>query len=108
MSRLEAEISTLRAELQQSRDRCQLAEQDAYVLRKLKEKHGEPEELAAALKVSEEQNKQIRDNLKNETKVKMDLFSELGALKRELGNRMGEFVVRCRFLFLLKQSKRSS
>ena len=45
------------------------------------------------LKQSEEQNKQTRDNLKNETKVKMDLFQELGALKRELSNRMGEIII---------------
>ena len=50
--KLEAEIKTLRQELQMLRDRCDAAEREVYVLRQYKETHGDPELLVNALKVS--------------------------------------------------------
>ena len=49
--KLEAEIKTLRQELQMARDRCEAAEREVYILRQYKETHGDPELLVNALKV---------------------------------------------------------
>jgi len=51
VAKLESEIKTLRQELQMSRDRCEAAEREVYVLRQYKETHGDPEVLVNALKV---------------------------------------------------------
>ena len=71
VSKLDAEIKTLRAELQCSRERCQMAEQDAYMLRKRLEQCGDPEVLQARLDVLKEKNRQIENSLSSETKLKM-------------------------------------
>jgi len=84
VSKLDAEIQTLRAELQSNRERCQMAEQDAYMLRKRLEQCGDPEVLQARLDVLKEKNRQIENSLSSETKLKMDLFSALGEAKREI------------------------
>jgi len=84
VSKLDAEIKTLRAELQSNRERCQMAEQDAYMLRKRLEQCGDPEVLQARLDVFKEKNRQIENSLSAETKLKMDLFSALGEAKREI------------------------
>ena len=52
VAKLEAEIKTLRQELQMARDRCDAAEREVYVLRQYKETHGDPEMLVNALKVN--------------------------------------------------------
>jgi predicted nucleic acid-binding Zn-ribbon protein len=52
VAKLEAEIKTLRQELQMARDRCDAAEREVYILRQYKETHGDPEMLVNALKVS--------------------------------------------------------
>lgn len=84
VSKLDAEIKTLRAELQSSRERCQMAEQDAYMLRNRVEQCGDPEVLQARLDHVKEKNRQIENSLSSETKLKMDLFSALGEAKREI------------------------
>merc|ERR1719384_1594790 len=84
VSKLDAEIKTLRAELQSSRERCQMAEQDAYMLRNRVEQCGDPEFLQARLDHLKEKNRQIENSLSSETKLKMDLFSALGEAKREI------------------------
>ena len=84
VSKLDAEIKTLRAELQSSRERCQMAEQDAYMLRNRVEQCGDPEVLQARLDHLKEKNRQIENSLSSETKLKMDLFSALGEAKREI------------------------
>ena len=52
VAKLEAEIKTLRQELQMARDRCDAAEREVYVLCQYKETHGDPERLGNMLKVS--------------------------------------------------------
>ena len=84
VSKLDAEIKSCRAELQSSRERCQMAEQDAYMLRKRLEQCGDPEVLQARLDVLKEKNRQIENSLSSETKLKMDLFSALGEAKRDI------------------------
>ena len=84
VSKLDAEIKTMKAELQSSRERCQVAEQDAYMLRKRLEQSGDPDVLVARLEVMKEKNRQIENSLSSETKLKMDLFSALGEAKREI------------------------
>lgn len=91
VSKLDAEIKTLRAELQSSRERCQMAEQDAYMLRKRLEQCGDPEVLQARLDVLKEKNRQIENSLSSETKLKMDLFSALGEAKREISIKTCKF-----------------
>ncbi len=87
VAKLEAEIKTLRAELERARDRCEGAEREAYQLRSYKEVHGDPEVLVNALKGVQEKNRQLEMKLSEETKVKMDLFMALSEAKREIGNR---------------------
>ena len=84
VSKLDAEIKSCRAELQSSRERCQMAEQDAYMLRKRLEQCGDPEVLQARLDVLKEKNRQIENSLSSESKLKMDLFSALGEAKRDI------------------------
>ncbi len=91
--KLEADIKSLRAELQTVRERCSSAEQEAYMLRKYKETHGDPEVLVAALKATQEKKNQLEQSLSAETKLKMDLFSALGEAKRDLGIQIGERAV---------------
>jgi len=82
--RIEAEIKTLRSELQGARERYTAAEQEVYVLRKYKETHGDPEVLVTALKATQEKKDLLEQSLSAETKVKMDLFSALGEAKRDI------------------------
>lgn len=82
--RIEAEIKTLRSELQGARERYAAAEQEVYLLRKYKETHGDPEVLVTALKATQEKKDLLEQSLSSETKVKMDLFSALGEAKREV------------------------
>ena len=91
VSKLDAEIKTLRAELQSSRERCQMAEQDAYMLRNRVEQCGDPEVLQARLDHLKEKNRQIENSLSSETKLKMDLFSALGEAKREISIKTCKF-----------------
>ena len=95
VSKLDAEIKTLRAELQSNRERCQMAEQDAYMLRKRLEQCGDPEVLQARLDVFKEKNRQIENSLSAETKLKMDLFSALGEAKREISIKSCKFIIIC-------------
>lgn len=84
VAKLEAEIKTLRQELQMSRDRCEAAEREVFILRQYKDTHGDPELLVNHLKATQEKNSQLEKSLSSETKLKMDLFSALGDARREL------------------------
>lgn len=97
--KLEAEIKTLRSELQVSRERCHQAETEAFNMRKYTETHGDPEVLVKALKAMQETNNQKEQLLSAETKLKMDLFSALGEAKRELSIKQGKSGSFCFILF---------
>lgn len=84
VAKLEAEIKTLRVELERARDRGEAAEREAYQLRSYKDTHGDPEVLLNALKGVQQKSTQLAEKLSEETKLKMDLFSALGEAKREL------------------------
>lgn len=103
VSKLDAEIKTLRAELQSNRERCQMAEQDAYMLRKRLEQCGDPEVLQARLDVLKEKNRQIENSLSSETKLKMDLFSALGDAKREISIKTYDLQTRDHEISTLRQ-----
>lgn len=87
VAKLEAEIKTLRHELDRSRSISEAAEREAYQLRSYKEIHGDPEVLVGHLKNVQEKNRQLEMKLSEETKLKMDLFSALGEAKREISIR---------------------
>ena len=84
IAKLEAEIKTLRSELERSRDRCEVAEREADYLRSYKELHGDPELLSNVLKNVQDKNHNLEAKLSEETKLKLDLFSELGKANREI------------------------
>ena len=90
VAKLEAEIKTLRGELERARDRGEAAEREAYQLRSYKETHGDPEVLYNALKGVQQKNTQLAEKLSEETKLKMDLFSALGEAKREISIKHGK------------------
>ncbi len=89
VAKLEAEIKTLRGELERARDRGEAAERELYNMKIYKESHGDPEVLANALDTLKGKNMQLEAKLSDETKLKMDLFSALGEAKREISIRDG-------------------
>lgn len=91
VAKLEAEIKTLRVELERARDRGEAAEREAYQLRSYKDTHGDPEVLLNALKGVQQKSTQLAEKLSEETKLKMDLFSALGEAKRELSIKHGKY-----------------
>jgi len=82
IAKLEAEIAKLKDELARSEQRANSVEEEIKGLRK--NTHGDPEKLKVALTQAQEQQEQLEKTLSCETKVKMDLFSALGAAKRQL------------------------
>jgi len=92
IAKLEAEIKTLRSELERSRDRCEAAEREADYLRSYKELHGDPELLSNVLKNVQEKNHNLEAKLSEETKLKLDLFSELGKANREISIKEGHLM----------------
>lgn len=90
VAKLEAEIKTLRGELERARDRGEAAEREAYQLRSYKDTHGDPEVLLNALKGVQQKSTQLAEKLSEETKLKMDLFSALGEAKREISIKHGK------------------
>ena len=89
IAKLEAEIKTLRSELERSRDRCEAAEREADYFRSYKELHGDPELLSNVLKNVRDKNHNLESKLSEETKLKLDLFSELGKANREISIKEG-------------------
>lgn len=82
ISKLENEISLLKDELARSEQRAESAEEEIKVLKK--NSSGNPEKLKVALNLAQDQQNKLEKTLSSETKVKMDLFSALGAAKRQL------------------------
>ena len=58
--------------------------------------NGECEKLRMALNMAQDQQNKLEKTLSSETKVKMDLFSALGAAKRQLQ------ISESKFFFILK------
>jgi len=81
IAKLEAEIARLKDELARTEQRTQSAEEEIKGLRR---NNQDPEKLKAALDAATETRSQLEKKLSSETKVKMDLFSALGAAKRQL------------------------
>ena len=92
IAKLEAEIKTLRSELERSRDRCEVAEREADYFRSYKELHGDPELLSNVLKNVQDKNHNLEAKLSEETKLKLDLFSELGKANREISIKEGHLM----------------
>jgi len=84
MSKLEAEIMGLKAELQVSEDRRRVAEAEAYDFKKQAREHGDPKTLSLNFEMLKSQKHEIEKKLDAEVKIKLDLFSALGNAKRQL------------------------
>eukprot|EP00088_Acartia_fossae_P035534 TRINITY_DN3664_c0_g2_i1.p1 TRINITY_DN3664_c0_g2~~TRINITY_DN3664_c0_g2_i1.p1 ORF type:complete len:790 (-),score=225.80 TRINITY_DN3664_c0_g2_i1:452-2821(-) len=83
IAKLEADIARLKDELARSEQRAELAEEEMKAL-KNQSSGVDPEKLKAMLNVAQDQQTKLEKTLSSETKVKMDLFSALGAAKRQL------------------------
>ena len=90
MSKLEAEIMGLKAELQVSEDRRRVAEAEAYDFKKQAREHGDPKKLSLNFEMLKSQKHEIEKKLDAEVKIKLDLFSALGNAKRQLRDQDGK------------------
>ena len=90
MSKLEAEIMGLKAELQVSEDRRRVAEAEAYDFKKQAREHGDPKTLSLNFEMLKSQKHEIEKKLDAEVKIKLDLFSALGNAKRQLRDQDGK------------------
>jgi len=59
-------------------------------LRQYKESHAEAEVLMSALAAMQDKNAHLENSLSAETRIKLDLFSALGEVKRQLELREGK------------------
>merc|ERR1719481_1444114 len=80
VQKLEAEVSKLKDELARTEQRANTAEEEIMGLRK----NVDNDKLMAQLKKAKEKEENQLNQLKSETKMKMDLFSALGVAKRDL------------------------
>jgi len=99
IAKLETEIARLREELSRTEVQLASAQEEMKGLRK---NGGDPEKLKAALNVAQDQQSQLEKTLSSETKVKMDLFSALGAAKRQLQINEGMLMNKDREILELK------
>lgn len=100
IAKLEADIAKLKDELARSEQRANNVEEEIKGLRK--NAHGDPEKLKVALTQAVDQQDQLEKTLSCETKVKMDLFSALGAAKRQLQINEGVMMNKDREILELK------
>ncbi|XP_067215569.1 macoilin isoform X1 [Linepithema humile] len=80
-SQMEQDLKNLRRELKLKEERCNALEKDAV---RCKENHRESEILLAALNALQDKNAHLENSLSAETRIKLDLFSALGEVKRQL------------------------
>ena len=80
VSKLETEINKLRDELARTEQRANTAEEEIMGLRK----NVDNDKLMMQLKKAKEKEDKLGNTLRDETKIKMDLFSALGVAKRDL------------------------
>jgi len=80
VSKLEVEINKLRDELARTEQRANNAEEEIMGLRK----NVDNDKLMMQLKKAKEKEDKLGNTLRDETKIKMDLFSALGVAKRDL------------------------
>ena len=80
VSKLEAEINKLRDKLVRTEQQANTAEEEIVGLRK----NVDNDKLNLLLKKANEKEDKLENNLRDETKIKMDLFSALGVAKRDL------------------------
>ncbi|XP_023336290.1 macoilin [Eurytemora carolleeae] len=100
IAKLETEIARLKDELSRSEQRALSAEEEIKGLRK--NTHGDPEKLKVALTQAQDQQCQLEKTLSAESKVKMELFSALGAAKRRLQMNEGMLMNKDREILELK------
>ena len=79
VSKLEAEINSLRDKLARTEQQANTAEEEIVCLRK----NVDNDKLILLLKKAEEKEEKLGNTLWDETKIKMDLFSPLGVTKRD-------------------------
>ncbi|XP_014479349.1 PREDICTED: macoilin-1 isoform X2 [Dinoponera quadriceps] len=80
-SQLEQDLKNLRREHKSKEERCNALEKDAA---RCKENHRESEILLSALNALQDKNAHLENSLSAETRIKLDLFSALGEVKRQL------------------------
>ncbi|XP_032683811.1 macoilin-1 isoform X3 [Odontomachus brunneus] len=80
-SQMEQDLKNLRRELKSKEERCNALEKDAA---RCKENHRESEILLSALNALQDKNAHLENSLSAETRIKLDLFSALGEVKRQL------------------------
>ncbi|XP_020299554.1 macoilin-1-like isoform X2 [Pseudomyrmex gracilis] len=80
-SQMEQDLKNLRRELKSKEERCNVLEKDAA---RCQENHRESEILVAALNALQDKNAHLENSLSAETRIKLDLFSALGEVKRQL------------------------
>ncbi|XP_012530914.1 macoilin-1 isoform X2 [Monomorium pharaonis] len=85
-SQMEQDLKNLRRELKLKEERCNALENDAA---RCKENHRECEILLPALNALQDKNAHLENSLSAETRIKLDLFSALGEVKRQLEIREG-------------------
>ncbi|XP_039311686.1 macoilin-1 isoform X3 [Solenopsis invicta] len=85
-SQMEQDLKNLRRELKLKEERCNALENDAV---RCKENHRECEILLPALNALQDKNAHLENSLSAETRIKLDLFSALGEVKRQLEIREG-------------------
>ncbi|KAL0124847.1 hypothetical protein PUN28_006599 [Cardiocondyla obscurior] len=85
-SQMEQDLKSLRRELKLKEERCNALENDAA---RCKENHRECEILLPALSALQDKNAHLENSLSAETRIKLDLFSALGEVKRQLEIREG-------------------
>ncbi|XP_011691855.1 PREDICTED: macoilin-1 isoform X1 [Wasmannia auropunctata] len=85
-SQMEQDLKNLRRELKLKEERCNALENDAV---RCKESHRECEILLPALNALQDKNAHLENSLSAETRIKLDLFSALGEVKRQLEIREG-------------------
>lgn len=81
---IETDIKQLRRELKLCEEKLQQTERETELLRKYKDSHGETEVLMSALCAMQDKNVHLETSLSAETRLKLDLFSALGEVKRQL------------------------
>jgi len=69
--------------------RCNALEKDTT---RCKENHRESEILLAALSALQDKNAHLENSLSAETRIKLDLFSALGEVKRQLEIRDSKYI----------------
>ncbi|KYQ57910.1 Macoilin [Trachymyrmex zeteki] len=80
-SQMEQDLKNLRRELKLKEERCNALENDVA---RCKENHRECEILLPALNALQDKNAHLENSLSAETRIKLDLFSALGEVKRQL------------------------